>query len=63
MCTTVWRHLVIATEVTASLAESNGSLPLGGWLKVTCDQLRVQRSVTSMGERYFFIDCHTPATY
>jgi len=31
-----WRHLVIATEVTAGLAESNGSLPPGGWLKVTC---------------------------
>jgi len=31
-----WRHLVKATEVTASLAESNGSLLLGGWLKVTC---------------------------
>ena len=25
-----------ATEVTADLAESDGSLPLGGWLKVTC---------------------------
>jgi len=23
-------------KVTASLVESNGSLPLGGWLKVTC---------------------------
>jgi len=31
-----WRHLVKATEVTAGLAESNGSLPPGGWLKVTC---------------------------
>jgi len=28
-------HLVKATEVTASLAESNGSLAPGGWLKVT----------------------------
>jgi len=38
MCATVygWRHLVKAAEVTAGLAESNGSLPLGGWLKVTC---------------------------
>jgi len=27
---------VKATEVTAGLAESNGSLPPGGWLKVTC---------------------------
>jgi len=31
-----WHHLVKATEVTAGLAESNGSLPSGGWLKVTC---------------------------
>jgi len=29
-------HLVKATEVTAGLAESNGSLSPGGWLKVTC---------------------------
>jgi len=38
MCATVWRHLVKATEVTAGLAESrpNGSLPPGGWFKVTC---------------------------
>jgi len=35
-CATVWRHLVKATEVTTGLAESNGSLPPGGWLKVTC---------------------------
>jgi len=42
-------------KVTAGLAESNGSLPPGGGLKVTCgmtmpvhqDQLRFQRSVTS----------------
>jgi len=35
-CTTVyeWRHLMKATE--AGLAERNGSLPPGGWLKVTC---------------------------
>jgi len=25
-----------ATEVTTGLAESNESLPLGGWFKVTC---------------------------
>ena len=31
-----WRHPVKATEVTAGLVESNGSLPPGGWLKVTC---------------------------
>ena len=36
MCATVWRHLVIATEVTAGQVESNGSLLPGGWLKVTC---------------------------
>jgi len=47
-----------AGKVTAGLAESNGSQPPGGWLIVTCrltactvhrDQLRAQRSVTSMG--------------
>jgi len=34
MCATVygWRHLVKAKKVTAGLTESNGSLPLGGWL-------------------------------
>jgi len=34
MCATVygWHHLVKATEVTAGLAESNGSLQRGGWL-------------------------------
>jgi len=31
-----WRHLVKATEVTTCLAEINGNLPPGGWLKVTC---------------------------
>jgi len=30
-----WRHLVKAMEVTAGLAENNGSLPPGGWLNVT----------------------------
>ena len=29
-----WRYL--AGKVTAGLVESNGSLPAGGWLKVTC---------------------------
>jgi len=32
----VRRHLVKAAEITAGLAESNGSLPPGGLLKVTC---------------------------
>jgi len=36
MCAIVWLHLVKATELTVRLAESNGSLLLGGWLKVTC---------------------------
>ena len=53
-----------ATEVTAGLTESNGSLlPVygvihftspAGWLPVHRDQLRAQRSVTSMGKLYFF---------
>ena len=30
------RWFSAAGEVTAGLAESNGSLPLGGWLTVTC---------------------------
>ena len=57
-------HLVKATEVAAGLAESNGSLLPGLWsdsLHVTCglmpvhrDQLRAQRSVTSMGKLYRF---------
>jgi len=36
MCATMWCHLVNATKVTAGLAESNGNLPPGGWLNVTC---------------------------
>ena len=55
-----------AKEVTAGLAESNGSLLPGLWrdpLHVTCgltaciprDQLRAQRSVTSIGKLYLFI--------
>jgi len=35
-CVYGWRHLVKAMDVTAGLSESNGSLPLGGWHKVTC---------------------------
>jgi len=56
-----WCHLVKATEVTASLVESNGSLLPGGWLKVTCrltsvhrDQLRAQCLVMSMRKLYLF---------
>jgi len=52
-----WRSA--AGKVTAGLAESNGSLPPGGWPIVTCgwlpvhrDQDRAQRSVTSMGSLY-----------
>ena len=53
-----WRRLVKAAEVTAGLAESNGSLPPGGWLEKSApgslpvhrDQLWAQRSATSMGE-------------
>jgi len=50
-----------AGKVTAGLAESNGSLPPGGWLKspagwlpVHRDQRRAQRSVTSMGSFCLF---------
>jgi len=32
MCASMWRHLVNATEVTAGLVESDGSLLTGGWL-------------------------------
>jgi len=41
MCNTMygWRHLMKATEVTEGLAESDGSLLLGGWLKVACGLL------------------------
>ena len=56
-------------KVTAGLAESYGSLLLGGWLKspacwlpVHRDQLRAQRSVTSMGSLYFlYIVCRLTA--
>jgi len=61
-CCSIWS--MIATEVTAGLAESNGSLPLGGWLSPTGwlsvhrDQLRVQHLITSMGElsNFFYIN-------
>jgi len=36
MCATVRRHLANAAAVMAGPVESNGSLLLGGWLKVTC---------------------------
>jgi len=49
-----------AGKVTC-LAESNGSILLGGWLtcgltacRLNRDQLRAQRSVTSMGSLYLF---------
>jgi len=55
---------VKATKVNAGLAESNGRLLLGIWrdsLHVTCgltavhrDQLRAQRSVTSIWENFTF---------
>ena len=58
--------LVAAGKVTAGLAWSNGRLPPGGWLKspvgwlpVHRDQLRVQRSVTSMGSFYLLNPCFT----
>jgi len=70
MCAAVYRyrHLLKATKVNAGLAESNGRLLLGIWrdsLHVTCgltacrdlhrDQLRAQRSVTSMGKLFLLI--------
>jgi len=35
MCAIVWRHLVNDSYGGNHLAESNGSLPQGRWLKVT----------------------------
>ena len=44
-----------AGRVTASPAESNGSLPPGGWLFAGwLSVLRAQRSVMSMGSHYLF---------
>jgi len=68
MCAIACRHLAKATEVTAGLAESNGSLSPGGGL-VTCgltlpvhqDQLRAQRLVTSMGKLYLYLLNAEPA--
>jgi len=34
-----WRHLVKATDVTEGVSKSNGSLPPGGWLKMSPSQL------------------------
>ena len=55
------RWCSVAGKVTAGLAESNGSLPPGGWLIVTCgwlpvhrDQLRAQCSVTVWEAFTFF---------
>jgi len=39
-------------NLTVGLAESNDSLPLGGWLIVTCRLTWAQRSVTNMGSLY-----------
>jgi len=51
-----------AVKITAGLAESKGSLLLGGWLKspagwlpVHRDQLWAQRSVMSMGSLYLYV--------
>jgi len=53
--------ILCSWDLTAGLVESNGSLPPGGWLKslaswlpVHWDQLRSQRSITSMGSLYLF---------
>ena len=55
------RWCSVAGKVTAGLAESNGSLLPGRWLShlwadslYTRDQLRAQRSVTSMRSLYLF---------
>jgi len=57
----MWRHLVKATEITAGMAEINGILRPGGWLKIICrltsctpGSAPSQRLVTSMGELYLF---------
>ena len=54
--------MLCSWEVNTGLAESNRSLPPGGWLKspagwlpVHRDQLRAQRSVTSMGSLIYHI--------
>jgi len=54
-----WRSS--AGKVTAGLAESNSSLPPGGWPKVTWhrDQLPAQRYVKSIGELYHFLPLHS----
>ena len=64
MCAAVYRlrHLVNATEVTAGRQKAtadycwvNGVIHFtspAGWLPVHRDQLRAQRSVTSMGKLY-----------
>jgi len=61
MCANKWRQLVNATEVTAGLTESNIAAYrqvnglLTCWLTAcTPNQLRAQRSITSMGEVYLF---------
>jgi len=51
---------VTVIDVTAGLAESNGSLPPGGWLKVICGVTACTPGSApgpkmSMGELYLFI--------
>jgi len=63
-----WHHLVKATEVTAGLAESNGSLLPGGWLKshlrADCQYAGIsyyQCWVTSIEKVYLFHHKPLPA--
>jgi len=67
-----WRHLVKATEVAAGLAESNGSPPPGGWLKVTCGLTactRISGLGPTLGNEYgrtfftFTFCSHIPANH
>jgi len=60
----IW-HQPLAGKVTGGLVESNGMLPPGdglkspaGWLPVCWDQLRAQRSETSIGKLFFQTDEH-----
>jgi len=42
----------LAGKVNAGLAESNGSLPLGGWLKVTCGLTPGSAPGPTLGNEY-----------